>query len=53
MTTGTPMSGKDTAAYFKGLIIGAIFIAGVVLVTVQLTNKKFESHEAAAAAETH
>lgn len=53
MTTGTPMSGKDTAAYFKGLIIGAIFIAVVVLSIVHLTNKKFESHEATPAAETH
>ncbi len=53
VTSNTPMSGKDTAAHFKGLIIGAIGIAAVVLATVYLTNKKFEGHETAAAETTH
>jgi hypothetical protein len=53
VTTNTPMSGKDTAAHFKGLIVGAIFIAAIVLATVYLTNKKFEGHETAAAETTH
>ena len=47
------MTGRDSAAAFKGLILGAIAIAIVVLATVHLTNKKFEGHESAAAAETH
>ncbi len=53
VTSNTPMSGKDTSAHFKGLIIGAILIAAVILVTVKLTNKKFEGHEATAAETTH
>ena len=53
VTTNTPMSGKDTAAHFKGLIIGAICIAAIVVATVYLTNKKFEGHETAAAETTH
>lgn len=54
MTSGTPMSGRDTAAAFKGLIIGAIFVAVVVVTITMLTNRKFASHEGApAAAETH
>ena len=48
VTSNTPMSGKDTAAHFKGLIVGAICVAAVILTMVYLTNKKFESHEAAA-----
>ena len=48
VTSNTPMSGKDTAAHFKGLIIGAICVAVIILTIVHLTNKKFESHEAAA-----
>ncbi len=51
-TSNTPLSGKDTAAHFKGLVIGAIVIAAVVLTTVYLTNKKFEGHESAEATET-
>lgn len=35
----------DTAAAFTGLIVGLIGLAVVVLATVHLTNKKFESHE--------
>ena len=48
-----PLAGRDTAAYFKGLIIGFIGIALIVLVTVHLTNKKFEAHEQPAAGATH
>jgi hypothetical protein len=53
VTSNTPMSGKDTASHFKGLIIGAALIAAAVLVTVYLTNKKFEGHETTAAETTH
>jgi hypothetical protein len=53
MTANTPMSGRDTAAAFKGLIIGAIAIAIVVLTIVQLTNRKFEGHEQPTAEATH
>ena len=52
VTTNTPTSGKDTAAHFRGLIIGAICIAAVIVTTVYLTNKKFEGHEPAAAETT-
>ena len=53
MTAGTPMTGRDSAAAFKGLIIGAVCIAAVVVTITMLTNKKFENHEASpAAAET-
>lgn len=47
------MSGRDTAAAFKGLIIGAILVAVVVVTISVLTTRNFESHEANAAAETH
>jgi len=54
MTKGTPMSGRDTAAAFKGLIIGLIGILAVVFVTMELTNRKFDAHhEAAPATESH
>jgi hypothetical protein len=53
MTANTPMSGRDTAAAFKGLIIGAICIATVELSLVYLTNKKFEGHEQPTAEATH
>jgi hypothetical protein len=53
MTANTPMSGRDTAAAFKGLIIGAICIATVVLSLVYLTNRKFEGHEQPTAEATH
>ena len=57
MTAGTPMSGRDTAAAFKGLIVGAIAIAILVLSIVYLTNQKFAGHAEAGAetpaAETH
>lgn len=50
MTAGTPMTGRDTAAAFKGLIIGAVFVAVVVVTITMLTNRKFEGHEATPAA---
>lgn len=54
MTAGTPMTGRDTAAAFKGLVIGLVSIAIVVLIIVNLTNRKFASHESTpAAAESH
>lgn len=53
MTANTPMTGRDTAAAFKGLIIGAICIAIVVLSLVYYTNKKFEGHEQPTAGSTH
>ncbi len=49
MTAGTPMTGRDTAAAFKGLLVGIIALGIVVLTTVYLTNKKFEGHETTAA----
>jgi Zn-dependent protease with chaperone function len=52
MTANTPMSGKDTAAAFKGLVIGLVALAVIVLVIVNLTNRKFESHAAPAATST-
>jgi hypothetical protein len=48
-----PMSGTDTRAAYKGLIIGFVFVAAVVVSIVYLTNRKFESHEATPAATTH
>lgn len=53
MTANTPMSGKDTAAAFKGLVIGLVVIATLVLTTIYLTNKKFEGHEQPTAGATH
>jgi len=54
MTAGTPMTGRDSAAAFKGLIIGAICIAIVVVTITMLTNRFYAGHEATpAAAETH
>ncbi|MEY4608558.1 MAG: hypothetical protein RL625_775 [Gemmatimonadota bacterium] len=54
MTTGTPMSGRDTAAALKGLIVGLIAIVAIVLVTMKLTNDKFDAHhEATSATESH
>lgn len=48
MTSNTPMSGRDTAAAFKGLVIGFIAIAIIVLTIVYLTAQKFEGHAPAA-----
>jgi hypothetical protein len=54
MTPIAPMSGRDTAAAFRGLIVGAIAIAVVVLTIVYLTNQKFAGHgETPAAEATH
>ena len=54
MTSGTPLTGRDTAASIKGLLIGFVAVLITVLVVVNLTNKKFEGHESApAAAESH
>jgi hypothetical protein len=54
MTTETPLTGRDTAASLKGLVIGFVAVLITVLVVVNLTNKKFEGHEATpAAAESH
>lgn len=47
------MSGRDTAAAFRGLVAGLIGVAIVVLSLVYLTNKKFEGHEQPAAEATH
>ncbi len=44
------MTGRDTKAAFKGLLIGFVAILAVVLIIVTLTNKKFESHESGAPA---
>lgn len=44
-TENTPMSGRDTAAAFKGLLVGLVSLAIIVLSIVYLTNKKFEGHE--------
>lgn len=51
--TSAPMSGRDTKAAYKGLVIGFIAVALVVVTIVTLTNRKFASHETPAAAETH
>ena len=40
----------DARAAFMGLIFGAIALLAMVLVIVNLTNKKFEGHAAAAPA---
>ena len=47
-----PLSGRDTAAAFKGLLVGLVALAIVVLAIVHLTNKKFESHAPPAATST-
>lgn len=53
MTGNTPMSGRDTAAAFRGLIIGFVAIAAIVLTIVYLTNQKFAGHAPAAATQPH
>lgn len=45
------MSGRDTAAAFKGLVVGAIAIGALVVVIVMLTNRKFADHGETPAAE--
>lgn len=47
-----PLSGRDTAAAFKGLLVGLVALAIIVLTIVNLTNKKFESHQTPAATTT-
>jgi len=46
------MSGRDTAASFKGLLAGLIFVGIVVVGITMLTNKKFEGHAESPAATT-
>ncbi len=54
MTEMAPMTGRDTAAAYRGLIVGFIGVAVIVLAIVFLTNKKFEGHgETPAAEATH
>lgn len=53
MTSETPMSGRDTKAAFTGLIVGAVALAIIILTIVNLTNRKFDAHEATPAAATH
>jgi len=48
------MTGRDTAAAYKGLIVGFLAIMLIVLTIVSLTNRKFAtSEETPAAAEQH
>jgi hypothetical protein len=48
-----PLAGRDTKAAYKGLVIGFICVAIVVVSIIYLTNRSFASHETPAAAETH
>jgi hypothetical protein len=45
-----PQHGTDTAAAFKGLILGSLFIGGILYGIVVLTNQHFEQEKAAHAA---
>jgi hypothetical protein len=47
-----PLTGRDTAAAFRGLIIGLVALGVIVLTIVNLTNRKFEGHESPAPAST-
>jgi hypothetical protein len=48
------MTGRDTAAAFKGLVIGAIALAIIVVAIVRWTNTQFAGHEGTTpAAESH
>ncbi|MDH5234357.1 MAG: hypothetical protein OEW77_05305 [Gemmatimonadota bacterium] len=49
MTAGTPMSGRDTAAAFKGVIVGAIVIGALVVTMVTIVNRMYAGHEEGAA----
>jgi hypothetical protein len=40
------MTGRDTKAHLTGFFVGLVLVATVVLVTMTLTNKKFEGHAA-------
>lgn len=44
------MTGRDTKAHLTGFFVGLVFVAIVVVVTMTLTNKKFEGHAAEGAA---
>jgi hypothetical protein len=46
-----PHSGPDTAPAFRGLILGAIILAIVLVGIVELTNAHYASAEGAPAAE--
>ena len=46
------MTGRDTKAHLTGFVVGLVGLAIIVLVTVYLTNKKFEGHAAEGAAAT-
>lgn len=46
------MTGRDSKAHLTGFFVGLVALAIVVLVTVKLTNKKFEGHAAEGAAAT-
>lgn len=47
-----PHSGRDTAAAFRGLIVGIVVLGIIVVTIVNLTNRKFEGHEPPAPAST-
>ncbi len=49
-TANTPMSGRDTAAAFRGLIVGFVAIALIVLAIIYFTNQTFAGHEPTATA---
>ncbi len=49
-TANTPMSGRDTAAAFRGLIVGFVVVALIVLAIIHFTNRKFAGHEPTATA---
>lgn len=46
------MTGRDTKAHLTGFFVGLVLVAAVVLVTMTLTNRKFEGHAAEGAAAT-
>jgi len=43
------MSGRDTAAAFKGVIVGAIVIGALVVTMVTIVNRMYAGHEEGAA----
>jgi hypothetical protein len=47
----SPRSG-DMGAGFVGLAVAVMFLLGTVLTIVELTNRKFEAHKAAAPTST-
>lgn len=50
MTAGTPMTGPDTKAHLTGFFLGIVGVLLVIIITMTLTNKKFEGHAAEGAA---